>query len=62
MRKGDLPVNERKYKWDRENTTMVTLKLTNTTDADIIAFLDGKAKQTIIKKALRYYMQMHPDE
>ncbi len=62
MRKSELSVSEREYKWDRENTTMVTLKFTNTTDADITAFLDGKSKQTIIKKALRYYMETHPDE
>ncbi len=62
MRKSELSVSERKYKWDKENSTMIAAKLLYTTDADIIAFLDGKAKQTMIKKALRYYMQMHPDE
>lgn len=52
--------NARKVKWDRDNTTMVSVKLQNRTDADILQYLDGESRQTIIKAALREYMERHP--
>ena len=39
--------------WTRKNTTMVTLKLNNNTDSDLLAALNGKSKQTEIKRLLR---------
>lgn len=48
-------------KWQKSNTTMVAIRLQNSTDADIIEFLDGKQKQTIIKAALREYMKNHEE-
>ena len=43
-------------RWQKENTVMVGMRLQKSTDADILAFLEGKAKQTEIKKAIRYYI------
>lgn len=39
--------------WVEENTTRITVKLNNRTDADILAALEGKAKQTEIKRLVR---------
>lgn len=46
-------------RWMKENSKMVTVKLMNKGDADLIAYLDGKAKATVIKAALREYIQNH---
>lgn len=40
-------------KYDAANTTFIGLKLNNNTDADILSALDGKAKQTEIKRLIR---------
>ena len=55
-------LNKRKAAWDKENTVMPTVKLQKNTDADILQFLEGKQKQTIIKIALREYMENHKEE
>lgn len=52
-----MPDSKAKREWIAQNTTMVTLKLNNKTDADILAALEGKAKQTEIKKLLRQAIQ-----
>ena len=49
--------NARQQLWDKQNTVQISVKLQKTTDADIIAYLDGKQKQTVIKEALRRMMQ-----
>ena len=49
--------NARQQIWDKENTVHVSVKLQKATDADIIAFLDGKSKQTVIKESLRRMMK-----
>ena len=56
------PESEAKKAWMREHTTMVTVKMVNKSDADILEFLQGKAKATIIKAALREYMENHKGE
>ena len=53
--------NARQQVWDKENTVHVSVKLQKATDADIIAFLDGKSKQTVIKEALRRMMEEEND-
>ena len=53
--------NARQQAWDKENTVHVSVKLQKTTDADIIEFLDGKSRQTVIKEALRRMMQEEND-
>lgn len=45
--------SEAKRRWCAENTTMVTLKLNNRTDEDILTALAGKSKQTEIKRLVR---------
>lgn len=50
--------SEAKRKWQKENTVMIPVKLQKSTDADILAYLEGKSKQTIIKIALREHMQI----
>ena len=48
--------------WAKENTVMITIRLQKSTDADILKYLDGKQKQTVIKAALREYIKNHPEE
>lgn len=42
-----------KKDWEKENTTFIGLKLNNRTDLDILNALDGKQKQTEIKRLIR---------
>lgn len=42
--------------WAKEKTVVLSMRLQRSTDADILEFLEGKQKQTEIKKALRYYI------
>ena len=55
-------MKKRKAAWDKENTVMTAIKLQRNTDADILQFLEGKQKQTVIKAALREYMKNHKEE
>jgi hypothetical protein len=48
--------------WAKEKTVMITMRLQRSTDADILAYLDGKQKQTEIKKALRYYISAQAEK
>lgn len=41
----------------KENTTFIGLKLNNRTDADILAALAGKQKQSEIKRLVRIALQ-----
>ena len=54
--------NKQKAAWDKENTVMTAIKLQRNTDADILQFLEGKQKQTVIKLALREYIANHKEE
>lgn len=50
---------DRRIKYDREHTVMISLKLNKKTDADIIRFLDSLAPGTrslFLKKILREKM------
>ena len=53
--------SEAKKAWMKANTTMISVKMVNKGDADILQFLEGKQKATIIKAALREYMKNHPE-
>ena len=44
--------NARAYKWDKENTRMVKLKLNRNTDADIIARLEDEPNMMAYLKRL----------
>lgn len=43
--------------WTKEHTTFVGLKLNNRTDKDILEALEGKPKQTEIKRLIREGMK-----
>ena len=57
-----MPDSKSKKKWNSENILYVTTKLFPGKDRDILNFLEGKARATTIKTALRYYMLHHPEE
>lgn len=49
-----MPQSEAKTKWDRENTTVVTMKLNHHKDADILEKLNSVPnKQGYIKELIR---------
>ena len=50
------PDSEAKKAWMKNNSTMVTVKFMNKGDDDILRYLEGKQKATVIKKALRLLM------
>jgi len=56
-----MPDSEAKKRWIRENTTKLSVKLNHNTDRDILEFLSGKPGATTIKKALREYIERHPE-
>lgn len=45
--------SQAKRDWMKANTTVITLKLNNKTDADILTALEDRQKQTEIKRLLR---------
>lgn len=50
--------NDARSRWEAENTTKITIKLNNRTDADILARLAAaQSKAGLIKKALRAYKE-----
>ncbi len=51
------PDSEAKKTWMKNNSTIVTVKFMNKGDDDILNYLEGKAKATVIKKALRLLME-----
>lgn len=42
-----------KERYDKENTQFIGLKLNRKTDSDILEALEGKSKQTEIKRLIR---------
>lgn len=48
-----MPDSKRKRDYDKTNTAFIGLKLNIRTDADILAALEGKVKQTEIKRLIR---------
>lgn len=51
---------EARRAWSAEHTTQISLKLNNRTDADILSALEGKQKQTEIKRLIRAGMAKQP--
>lgn len=45
--------SQAKRDWMKENTTFIGIRLNNRTDLDILTALDGKQKQTEIKRLIR---------
>lgn len=56
------PESEAKKAWMRANTTVVSVKFTHNTEKDMLDFLQGKQTATVIKAALREYMERHDNE
>lgn len=53
----------KKKAWDALHTTQIKLKLNNSTDADILAWLDKQpSKQGAIKQVIRNYDLAHRKE
>lgn len=54
---GGINMSEKKYeaqkKYDKDNTKFIGLKLNKTTDKDILDAIEGKPKQTELKKLIR---------
>lgn len=48
-----MPETAARRAWTAENTTYIPIKLNNRTDADILGALEGKKKQTEIKRLIR---------
>lgn len=56
-------------KWDKENTLIFSVKFFRRTEQDMIDYMDGMVDKesgigrgTVLKLALREYMQNHPKE
>jgi hypothetical protein len=49
--------SQAKRDWIKANTTTFTLKLNHNTDSDILEALQGKQRQTEIKRLLRIALQ-----
>lgn len=56
--------SEAKREWIRKNTRNIVVKLNNNTDADILRFLDTLTVSyaSVVKQALREYMERHKEE
>ena len=51
------PDSEAKKAWMQNNCTKMTIKFMNKGDDDILVYMQGKKKATVIKKALRLLME-----
>lgn len=50
--------SQAKKDWTKANTTFIGLKLNHNTDSDILDALQGKQKQTEIKRLLRLALRL----
>ena len=57
-----MPDSEAKRQWMAQNTTFIRSKLNNNTDADILAALEGKARQTEIKRLIRKGLEVERND
>ena len=59
-----MPDSKAKRDWMRENTRNLVIKINRNTDADIFAFLDTLTVSyaSVVKQALREYMERHREE
>ena len=49
--------SEAHKEWVKKNTVMINARLQRSTDADILAYLEGKSTQAEIKRALRLLIE-----
>ena len=57
--------NQPKIDWDRDNAMFITLKIMRKSESELVTFLESIEKgkrNTIIKQALREYMERHKGE
>lgn len=57
-----MPESESRKRWVKENKQFFGFKLHKKLDEDIIKFLEGKQYATVIKLALREYMENHKED
>lgn len=57
-----MPDRESKRNWDRENTTVITMKLHNRNDADILDAIKDQPKQTVLKELIRAALKLTPEQ
>lgn len=59
-KKGDKPLDKYKHQraYNKTHTQMVSMRLNIKTDADILAALEGKARQTELKRLLRLALEV----
>jgi hypothetical protein len=57
-----MAITEKRREWLKENTVFIGLRLQKSTDAAILDYLEGKAKQTVIKAALKEYIDNHKND
>jgi len=57
-----MPESEKKKAWMAANTVQATAKLNRNTDADIIEYFGNKIPASVIKAALREYIENHKEE
>ena len=57
-----MPDSEAQRQWMAQHTTFIGLKLNNNTDADILAALEGKARQTEIKRLIRKGLEVERND
>ena len=57
----DIAETEARKSWVKEHTSFIGLKLNNKTDADILSALEGKPKQTEIKRLIREAIESEPE-
>lgn len=48
-----MPETKARQEWTKQNTTFIGLKLNNKTDSDILKAIEGKPRQTEIKRLIR---------
>lgn len=57
---GSREAEEKRVKWRKENTTNITMRLSNEKDADILELLNNStSKVEVIRAALRLYMEQN---
>ena len=56
------PEYESHKKWMKEKSVMINARLLKSTDGDILEYLEGKQKQTEIKKGLRLLIAQEKEE
>lgn len=57
-----MPESEAKKKWMKENTTVITVKFMHNTEKELLDYLKAGKPATILKAALREYMENHKDK